>query len=61
LQINITRGFCQFPDAVSVTVDCTTASKFELIIVDAPIFHKVSEMLDEISCQNTAGAIAFMP
>jgi len=51
LQTNITKGFCQFPDAVSVTVDATTASKFELIIVDAPIFHKLSEMLDEISCQ----------
>ena len=51
LQTNITRGFCQFPDAVSVRVDSTTASKFELIIVDAPIFHKVSEVLDEISCQ----------
>jgi dissimilatory sulfite reductase (desulfoviridin) alpha/beta subunit len=51
LQTNITRGFCQFPDAVSVTVDCTTASKFESIIVDAPIFNKVSEILDEISCQ----------
>jgi hypothetical protein len=44
---------------VSVRVDSTTASKFELIIMDAPIFHKVSEMLDEISCQNTAGAISF--
>ena len=51
LQTNITIGFCQFPDAVSVTADSTTASKFELIIVDAPIFHKLSEMLDEISCQ----------
>jgi dissimilatory sulfite reductase (desulfoviridin) alpha/beta subunit len=51
LQTNITRGFCQFPDAVSARVDSTTASKFELIIMDAPIFHKVSEMLDEISCQ----------
>jgi dissimilatory sulfite reductase (desulfoviridin) alpha/beta subunit len=51
LQTNITRGFCQFPDAVSLRVDSTTASKFELIIMDAPIFNKVSEMLDEISCQ----------
>jgi hypothetical protein len=51
LQTNITSGFCQFPDAVSVTADSTTASKFELIIVDAPVFHKVSEFIDEIPCQ----------
>ncbi|WP_424410522.1 hypothetical protein, partial [Microcoleus sp.] len=50
LQTNITTGFCQFPDAVSAIADPTTASKFELIIVDAPIFHKPSEA-DEISCQ----------
>jgi hypothetical protein len=51
LQTNITIGFCQFPDAVSVRADSTTASKFELIIVDAPIFNKVSDGLDRIFCQ----------
>jgi hypothetical protein len=51
LQTNITSGFCQFHYTVSLTADSTTASKFEFIIVDAPILHKVSEVLGEISCQ----------
>jgi len=56
LHTNITSGFCQFPDAASLTVDSTTASKFELIIIDAPIFHKISELLDEINCHKYSRA-----
>ncbi len=58
LQTNITIGFSQFPDAVSVRVD-TTASKFKLIIVDAVFFINYQKCLMRFLAKNTAGAIAF--
>ncbi|CBN58046.1 hypothetical protein OSCI_3600009 [Kamptonema sp. PCC 6506] len=36
LQINITKGFCQSPNALSLTADSITASKFESIMIISP-------------------------
>ncbi len=51
LQTNITTGFCQLPDAVSVRADSTTANRFELITVDPPVFNKLFGTLDRSFCQ----------